>query len=158
MERERASFGMNGQLPDAGKLLDAQRAALQNATRMGSAACHFAMSMNRSWLNFWNSHISQFTEFPERFAQAQTGFMEEAFDHYQESIEQLSGLAKEAREEVQEAMAEAQKPAEGMMQEMQEMGERAAGQIREEVKDMGKGNRPKESKPQGAGGHQRGAH
>src|SRR5208337_2881762 len=98
--------GMSGQIPDAGVLLDAQRAAAENAARMAGTACHYAMSVNRAWLNFWSNHLTQYTEIPKRFADAQTDFVERAFDHYQESIKQLSGLAKQAQAEVEEVIRE----------------------------------------------------
>ncbi|MGO9171479.1 MAG: hypothetical protein ACLP7P_05900 [Rhodomicrobium sp.] len=139
--------GMSGQIPDAGVLLDAQRAAAENAGRMAGTACHYAMSMNRAWLNFWSNHLAQYTEIPKRFADAQTDFVKQAFDHYQESIHELSGTAKQVQEEVQE-----------VIRETEETGERAAQQLRAEAKDFAKGTRPKETRPQSAGEHQRGAH
>src|SRR5208337_3723452 len=129
MARNREIFGFKGigaQIPDAGVLLDAQRTAAENAARMASTACHYTMSMNRAWLEFWSKHLTQYTELPKRFADAQTDFMERAFGHYQESIQQLSGLAEEAGEQIEETVREAEKT-----------GERAAGRFLEEAKEMG---------------------
>ena len=103
--------------------------------------------MNRAWMNFWSNHLTQYTEIPKRFADAQTDFVKQAFDHYQESIQELSGMAKQVQEEVQE-----------VIRETEETGERAAQQLRAEAKDFAKGARPKEARPQSDAGHQRGAH
>ena len=106
MARNREIFGVKGigaQMPDAGVLLDAQRMAAENAARMASTACHYTMSMNRAWLEFWSKHLTQYTELPKRFADAQSDFMQRAFSHYQDSIQQLSGAAEEAGEEIEEA-------------------------------------------------------
>ncbi len=139
MARNTGTYGFNGigaQIPDAGVLLDAQRAAAENAARMASTACHYTMSVNRAWLEFWSKHLTQYTELPRRFADAQTDFMERAFSHYQESIKQLSGMAGEAGEQIEEAVRETGKA-----------GERIADQFLEETKEMGKVSRPKESRP-----------
>ncbi len=139
MARNRENLGFNGigaQIPDTGVLLDAQRAAAENAARMASTACHYTMAVNRAWLEFWSKHLTQYTELPKRFADAQTDFMERAFGHYQESIQQLSGLAEEAGEQIEETVREAEKT-----------GERAAGRFLEEAKEMGQVSRPKESRP-----------
>ncbi|MGO9459345.1 MAG: phasin family protein [Rhodomicrobium sp.] len=139
--------GMSGQIPDAGVILDAQRAAAENAARMAGTTCHYAMAVNRAWLNFWSNHLTQYTEIPKRLADAQSDFVERAFDHYQESIQQLSGMAREVQEEVQE-----------VIRETEETGKRAAKPLRAEAKDFAKGSRPKESRPPSAGEHRRGAH
>jgi len=139
MARNMGTYGFNGigaQIPDASVLLDAQRAAAENAARMASTAYHYTMSVNRAWLEFWSKHFTQYTELPKRFAEAQTDFMERAFGHYQESIQQLSGLAGEAGEKIEEAMRETGKT-----------GERTARRLLEEAEDMGKGSHPKESRP-----------
>jgi len=152
MARNREPFAFNGmgmELPDAGVLLDAQRAAGENAARMAGTACHYAMSVNRAWINFWSNHLGQYTEIPKRFAEAQTSFMERAFEHYQESMQELSGLAEEFRESAQEAILESGKA-----------GERAAQKLVAEAKETGKASRPKESRVSSAGAQEerRGAH
>jgi vacuolar-type H+-ATPase catalytic subunit A/Vma1 len=143
MPRNREAYGLNGiaaQMPNAGAILEAQRTAAQNAARVAGVTCHYAMSWNRAWLNFWSQHLSQYSELPKRFADAQTNFVEQAFDHYQESIQELGSLASELQDE-----------AEGVMKETQEAGERAVEDFRHEAKDMSKGNRLKEYKPAGDG-------
>ncbi len=153
MARNQEISGFNSigtQIPDASALLDAQRAAAENAARMASTACHYTMSVNRAWLEFWSKHLTQYTELPKRFADAQTDFMEQAFGHYRKSIQQLSRLAAEAGEQIEETIRETGRE-----------GERTAQQLLEEAKEMGKGNRPKESRPPRASEGQRahrGAH
>src|SRR5262249_10905477 len=120
-------------------------------TRMASAAWHYAMSMNRAWLELWSNRLSEYTELPKRLLDVQTGFMEHAFDHYRESLQQLGGLASQAQHE-----------AEGMMRGFEEAGERAGQELRQDAKDAAKGGRPKEFRPQSASQnqreHQRGSH
>ncbi len=138
MASNRETFGLNGmgaQMPDAGALLGAQRVAAENAARMASTACHYTMSMNRAWLEFWGKHLTQYTELPKRFADAQSDFVPRALGHYQESVQQLSGLAQEAEKEMEETMGEAGKA-----------GERTAQRFTEEAKEMGKGGRSKEGR------------
>ena len=64
---------------------------------MASTACHYAVSMNHAWLGLWNNQLTQYMEIPERLTDAQTDFIEQAFDHYQESVHQLSGIARRLR-------------------------------------------------------------
>jgi hypothetical protein len=140
MARNREALGWNGsQMLDAGRLLAAQRAAAENAAHMTSTACHYVMSMNRAWLNLWSNQLSHCSEIPERLAEAQAGFMQQAFDHYEESMQQMSGFAMQAEKEAKDAMREAR-----------QAGERAGQQFRSEAKDlgraMGKINRPKEGR------------
>lgn len=127
--------GMSARIPDAGLLLDAQRAAAENTARMASTACHYTMSLNRAWLEFWSKHLTQYTELPKRFAEAQTDFMERAFGHYQDSIRQFSSITEEAQEELQEAAEESGKA-----------GERVAQRLMDEAKEMSKPVRSKESR------------
>lgn len=140
MARNRESYGFNGigaQIPDAGVLLDAQRAAAENAARMASTCCHYTMSVNRAWLEFWSKHLAQYVEIPKRFAEAQTDFVERAFGHYQESMHQLGGLVEEAEEQIEETMRETGKAEEAVTQ-----------RFLEEAKEMGKPSRqPKEGRP-----------
>ncbi len=141
MARNREMSGSDGaRMPDPGKILEAQRTAAENAAHMASTACRYAMSMNRAWLNLWNNQLSHYTQLPERFVDAQTHFVEQAFDTYQESVQQLSGLAMQAQRE-----------AEGIMHETQEAGERTAQQFRMETNNMAKGYRPKENRQGNAG-------
>jgi hypothetical protein len=149
MARNRDTFGLNeitAQMPHAGALLEVQRTAAENAARIAGVTCHYAMSWNRAWLNFWSNHLSQYTELPRRIADAQSSFFEQAFDHYQESIQELGGLASQIQGE-----------AEGVMRETQEAGKRAAQELNTATsdlgKDAGKQNRQKESRP--AGGEER---
>jgi len=109
MARTRESLRWNetgAQLSDGGVLLEAQMAAAENATRMAGAAYHYAMSMNRAWLNLWNNRLVQYTELPKRLADAQIDFMEKAFDQYRDSIHQLEGMATQATNETGDALAE----------------------------------------------------
>ena len=154
MAKDREMFTWNGigaQIPDAGIMLDAQRAAAGTAARVASGACHYAMSVNKAWLSFWSNHLTQYTEIPKRLADAQSDFMQKAFEHYQESVEQLSGLAKKAEEEVRE-----------VIRETGEAGERAYQQFQTEARDMARASQPKESRPARAAEreaeHQHGAH
>ncbi len=108
MARTREGLRWNetgAQLPDGGVLLEAQMAAAENATRMAGAAYHYAMSMNRAWLNLWNNRLVQYTELPKRLACAQIDFMEKAFDQYRDSIHQLEGMATQATNETGGALA-----------------------------------------------------
>ena len=127
---------MGAQIPDAGVLMENQRAVAENAARMASTACHYSMSMNRAWLEFWSRHLAQYTELPKRFADAQTDFMQRALGHYQESLQQLGGLAEEAGEEIEETV-----------RETGQAGERAGRRLVEEAKETGNAGKPKESRP-----------
>ncbi len=135
MQRNRETNGSDGmQLPGASALIDAQRAATENATRMANAAFRYALSINRAWLDLWDSRVDEYLELPKRFAHAQTDFIEHAFDHYQESMQKLSSLAAKASDDV-----------ETTFRETQSAGERVGRQLQSEAKEMGWGNRPKEN-------------
>jgi hypothetical protein len=139
MARKQEISGLNGtsaQIPDAGVFMDSQRAVAENAVRMASTACHFSMSMNRAWLEFWSRHLAQYTELPKRFADAQRDFMQHALGHYQESLQQLGGLAAKAGEKIEETVLETG-----------QAGERAGRGILEEAKAMSTAGKAKESRP-----------
>ena len=128
--------GMSAQIPDAGVLMESQRAAAENAARMASTACHYSMSMNRACLEFWSRHLAQYTELPKRFADAQTDFMQRAMSHYQESLQQLGGLAAKAGEQIEETV-----------RETGQAGEREGRGFVEEAKEIGNAGKPKEARP-----------
>jgi len=132
---------MSPKFPDAGALISVQRAATENATRMANAACHYALSVNHAWLELWDSNLDDYLELPKRFVNAQTDFIERAFDHYQESMQKLGSLATKATREAQSAAMETQAAA-----------ERSARQFQSDAKEMG-GNRPKENPMHGGGEH-----
>lgn len=132
-------------LPDAGMVMQAQRAATENASKMANAACHYAISMNKAWLELWDSRLNDYLELPKRFVAAQTDFMEHAFDHYQESMQKLGGLASKVSQEAETAVREAQ-----------EASDRAAQKFQSEMKETAWGARPKESPMHsGHGGEER---
>jgi hypothetical protein len=147
MQRNRETNGADetpAKLPDAGAFLEAQRAATEHATRMANAACHYALSLNRAWVDLWDSRLDDYLEFPKRLVNAQTDLIEQTFDHYQESLQQLGSLATKATRDAQSAMSETEAA-----------GEQAAHQFQSETKEMGWGNRPKENPMHNAGEERR---
>jgi hypothetical protein len=121
-------------LPDAGVVVQAQRAAAENASKVTSAALHYAISVNRAWLEVWDGRLNDYLELPKRFVDAQTDFLEHAFDHYQESVKKIGGLASKVSQEAETAV-----------RETQEATGRAAEKFQSEMKETGWGARPKES-------------
>ena len=91
-------------LPGPAILMEIQRAAAENGAGMASLAYNYAMSVNRAWFDLWNIRLTQYRELPKRLADAQTDFIEQAFDDYQESIQQLGGIATKATDEAGAAM------------------------------------------------------
>ncbi len=149
MQRNREANGadadeMNAKAPDAGVLLDAQRAAAENAARMANAAGHCALSLNRAWIDLWDRHLDEYLEFPKRFWDAQTDFVEQTFDHYREGLQQFGTFASKAARDAQSAV-----------KETQAAGERASQQLHSETREAGWGNRPKENPMQGSGEERR---
>jgi hypothetical protein len=139
MARKQEISGLNGtsaQIPAAGVFMDSQRAVAENAVRMASTACNFSMSMNRAWLEFWSRHLAQYTELPKRFADAHRDFMQHALGHYQESLQQLGGLAAKAGEKIEETVLETG-----------QAGERAGRNLLKEAKEMSTAGKTKESRP-----------
>jgi hypothetical protein len=137
MQQNRETHGtdeVSVKLPDAGTVMEAQRAATENASKMATAACHYAISINRAWLDLWDSRLNEYIEWPKRLANAQADFLEHAFEHYQESMQKMGGLASKVSQEAEDAVREAQ-----------EASDRAAQQFQSETKDTGWGARPKES-------------
>ncbi len=116
-------------LPNGGALMEAQRAATENATRIANAACHYTLSVNKAWIELWGNRLNEYLELPKRFVNAQTDFVEQAVDHYQESLQKLGDLATKATQHAQSAV-----------KETQAAGERVARQFQSELKDMGRGN------------------
>ena len=98
--------------------MEAQRAATENATRMANAAYHYALSVNRAWLDLWESRVDDYLELPKRLVNAQTDFIEQAFHHYREGMEKLGTLATKAMSDAQSAV-----------RETEAAGERAARQF-----------------------------
>jgi hypothetical protein len=101
------------------------------------------MSLNRAWLDLWDNRLNDYLEFPKRFVNVQTDLIEQAFDHYQEGLQQLGSLATKAARDAQSAMSETEAA-----------GERAVRQLQSETKEVAWGNRPKES-PMHSGGEER---
>lgn len=135
MQRNRETNGSDGmELPGASAMLEAQRAATENATRMANAALHYALSINQTWLDLWGSRLDEYLDLPKRFVDAQTDFVEHAFDHYQESMQKLSSLAAKATHD-----------AESTLRETQSAAERAGRQLQSEEKETGWGSRPREN-------------
>jgi hypothetical protein len=130
-------------LPDAGVIVQAQRAATENASRVASAALHYAISVNRAWLETWDGRLNDYLDLPKRFAEAQTEFLEHAYQHYQEGVQRLGGIATKVSQEAEIAVRESQ-----------EASGRAAEKFQSELKESGWGARPKESS--GHGGQARG--
>lgn len=114
--------------------MEVQRAATENAMRMVNAVCHYALSANRAWIDLWDSRIDDYLEMPERFADAQTDFIEQAFDHYHESMQKLRSLATKATRDAQSTVRETELA-----------GGRVARQFQSETREMGWDNRPKEN-------------
>jgi uncharacterized protein with von Willebrand factor type A (vWA) domain len=134
MQKNQETHGQDGlSLPNAGVIIEAQRAALENASHMASAACRYAITLNKTWLELWESRLDDYFELPKRFAQSQTDFMEQAIGHYQESMRKLGGLASTLTQEAQTAVHDAQAAS-----------ERAARQFQQETRDVARAAQPKE--------------
>ncbi len=142
---------MSAKLPDAGALMEAQRLATENASRFANAACHYAESLNKHWLEFWDTHLDQYVELRKSLAHAQNDFIQQAFGQYQESLQKLGSVATRATQDVQLATRETQGAA-----------DRVADQFQSDAKEMGWGNRSKEVQKSGEqhreGSQQSGAH
>ena len=110
-------------LPNGGALMEAQWAATEMQTY------HYALSVNKAWIELWNDRLNAYLELPKRFVNAQTDFVEQAVAHYQESLQKLGDLATKATQHAQSAV-----------KETQAAGERVARQFQSELKEMGRGN------------------
>jgi hypothetical protein len=149
MDRNRQTNGsdeVSVKLPDPGSLMEAQRAATENASRIANAACHYAVAVNKSWLELWDTHLDQYLELPKRLAHAQTDLIQRAFGHYQESMQKLGSVATKATQDVQSAVGETQGAA-----------DRVADQLQSDAKEIGWGNRPKEVQKHSGEQHREGA-
>jgi hypothetical protein len=82
-------------LPDAGKILQAQTAAKQNATRTALQSCRFLLSMKRVMLDLWS------------------GRLDVALGRYGEAEQETSSVAVKAQQEAQGAVKEAGAAIEG---------------------------------------------
>jgi len=71
---------MTAKLPDAGALAGAERAAAENM-RMANAARHYALSLNKAWLELRDCRPDDYVNLPKRCVGAQTDFVEQTFDH-----------------------------------------------------------------------------
>ena len=61
-------------------LIGAQRAATENK-RMANAAWHYALSLNKAWLELWDFRLDDYMNLPKRCVDVQTDFVEQTFDH-----------------------------------------------------------------------------
>ncbi len=69
MQKNQEIHGQDGAgVPNAGSIIEAQRVAVENASNMASAAFRYAISMNRAWLDLWESRVDEYFELPKRFA------------------------------------------------------------------------------------------
>ena len=122
-------------LPNGGALIEAQRAATENATQIAKAAWHNALSVNKAWMELWDNRLEEYLKLPKRFVDAQTHFVEQAVNHYQESLQKLGGLATKATHDAQAAVKETQAAEERVARQFQGDGQGGHEQHRE-------GNRP----------------
>jgi len=116
-------------LPNGGALMEAQRAAAENATRVAKAAWDNALSINKAWMELWDNRLNEYLHLPKRLMIAQTDFLEQAIDHYQESLQKVAGLATKAAQDTQAAV-----------KETQAAGERVTRQVQSSLQDMSRGN------------------
>ena len=132
MQKHREANGaeeVRATLPNGGALMGAQRAAAENATRIANAACHYALFVNKAWVELCGDRLNAYLELPKRFVNAQSDFVEQAVDHYQESLQKLGDLATKATQHAQSAV-----------KETQAAGERVARQFQSDFKNMAQGN------------------
>ncbi len=162
MARNQEVFGTGGSpMFDASRVFEMQRSAAENASHMASTLWQYSISMNRAWLRLWNNQLSHYTEMPERLAEAQSNFVEQAFDHYRDSIQQMSG-------QISGFAAQAQVEAQEMVKKTQAAGEEAVDRFRSESEEVEnkikeaatKTVRPKEHRTHGSSeeAHRRGPH
>ncbi len=162
MARNQEVFGSSGtQMFDVSRVFEMQRSAAENASHMAGTLWHYSLSMNRAWLKLWNNQLSHYTGMPERLAEAQSNFVEQAFDHYRESIQQMSGqmsgFAAQAQVEAQEIVKKTQAAGEEAMDRFRSESEEVENKIKEAAT---KTVRPKEQRtPSGSEeAHRRGPH
>ena len=118
-------------LTNGGALIEAQRAATENATQIAKAAWHNALSVNKAWMELWGSRLEEYLKLPKRFVDAQTHFVEQAVNHYQESMQKLGGLATKATHDAQAAVKETQSAQDRVARQFQGDGQAGHGQHRE---------------------------
>ncbi len=115
-------------LTNGGALIEAQRAATENATQIAKAAWHNALSVNKAWMELWGSRLEEYLKLPKRFVDAQTHFVEQAVNHYQESLQKLGGLATKATHDAQAAVKETQAAQDRVARQFQGDGQAGYGQ------------------------------
>ena len=174
--QETNSLNMGVTLPGPGILMETQRAAAENSARLASLAYNYAMSVNRAWFDLWNNRLTQYMELPKRLADAQTNFMEQAFDDYQESVQQLGGITTKATGETGAAMQQAASKSEefvgdvrssarqnireaesrttAAMQDIGAAGRRALDESQTASKEMAEHNRPQQRTGSASGNDQ----
>ena len=61
-------------------LIAARRGATENK-RMANSALHYALSLNKAWLELWDFRLDDYMNLPKRCVDVQTDFVEQTFDH-----------------------------------------------------------------------------
>ncbi|SRR5579883_317015 len=124
MPRNVRASGLTVQAPNPGAIMQAQLEAAENATRIAGAACNYAVSVNRAWLELWTNSITQFTHLPRRLADMQRELVEEAIGDFQESMQQFGEFAVQASEEAEDTVRQSAK-------QMAEFAEQTRPQLQE---------------------------
>ena len=93
--------------PGARRVMNGQRMALQNSTRMTGQACRQAMSMNRAWFNLCSTVTMDLTSLPNRFTIAQLDYIDDMLRSFEETGREMGNLLLSAEEEVGDTFSEA---------------------------------------------------
>ncbi len=91
------SFDKSSKLPS--QIMEEQRSAAENAVRIARAAREYIVSLNRAWIDLWNSRYTELMTIPKRVADTQCDFIERALNDYGQSLENMRTLTAKAQEE-----------------------------------------------------------
>jgi hypothetical protein len=82
---------------------------------MTSAAYHYTIALNLTWMGLWSTRFTDFMNMTRRFADVPTDYLGKAFNDYQGYLDPLENLAKHAQEQAGDATEEAEAEAEQKM-------------------------------------------
>jgi hypothetical protein len=105
-------YAVRAKPPNAAAFMEAQRIAAENAACITSAAYHYIIALNRTWMDLWSTRFTDFMNLPKPFAEVPIDYLGKSFNDYQEGLDQLENLVEHAQEEAEDTKEEAETEAE----------------------------------------------
>jgi hypothetical protein len=120
------SQSINSQSRDGTTLFEAQRSAMEMASKLSALALDYAVELNKTWFELAQKHIKQYANLPRRLAEcrtpeevyfAQTDIIGKATQDYKQDLTAYADMIGKATQGYKEGLDQLVSMGEGMAQE-----------------------------------------